>query len=144
MIKNSANLDATIVKPFAWASVAWLSIGAAVALTLSSRDTAPSTLSWMLALWLLSVLDLAATGKLVGSFLGAAVSGAENSEKTPAYAIQTFVWGVLKLACLGIFGLVLMRGRMIPTPGLLLGLGTLVVVPLVGGFIWSQRELSHA
>ena len=97
--------------------------------------------SWIFVLWGFSILDLFAIASLFKAVY--ALSTAEP-EKRGAHVINASVWGMIKLACLGLFGFLLLRGHAIPTRELLLGIATMVVVPLVGGFWWSQKVLHHA
>lgn len=125
--------------PFVWTALAWTLLGTGfVAYTEGdwARATGP-----FLGLALLSALDLLALAKVVERVLGFA---AATSEKRGPALVQTFFWGALKLACLGIFILVLSKGVRFAASSLILGLGTLVVVPLVGGYFWSRRDLEHA
>jgi hypothetical protein len=69
-------------------------------------------------------------------------AGESNPQKHAALVVSASVWGVIKLACLGIFGFILFHGHAIPQFSLLWGLGTLVTVPLIGGLWWSRKVLT--
>lgn len=127
-----------VVKPFVLAAILWAVIGWASCRGFSQADALTRNLVWFFGLWALSLLDLVALGKTVQGLIAIAGGAGEN---LPAYTIHTFSWGLIKLVCLGIFALVVIKGSPIPTAGLLVGMGTLVVVPLVGGLLWSQRVL---
>ena len=92
-------------------------------------------------LWFLSILDLAVLSKL-GLVLFSLVN-AEGARRS-ALTIQAFFWGAFKIICLGLFVITLLKGQKIPVSGLSLGMGTLVVVPLLGGFLWSRKVLTDA
>ena len=130
------------LKPFFWCSVAWLAAGGtlSVALPAGALSAAP----WFLAFWGLSVLDLLALSRVVQSLLSLVAIEEKDLEKRPALIIQSFYWGFLKIGCLGAFGIVLFFSTSISKLSMFLGLGTLVIVPLFGGFLWSQRVLKHA
>jgi hypothetical protein len=67
----------------------------------------------------------------------------QGAKNRTAYAIQAFIYGGLKLACLGAIGLSLWKFSNASSLGILLGLSALVVIPLAGGFWWSQNELKN-
>ncbi|MBC7693014.1 MAG: hypothetical protein H7222_14725 [Methylotenera sp.] len=100
------------------------------------------SLLWMLGLWTLCVLDLVALAKTIAA--GIILMSDQAPEKKSALAVQALSWGSLKMIFLGVIGLVLWKASTVPTVALLSGIGTLLIVPLVGGFWWSQKELSHA
>ena len=125
-------------KPFAIAAVLWAVVGWAMCRHFSGAEELSKNLVWLFGLWALCLLDLLALGKTIQGMLAIAAGVGENLS---AYTVHTFSWGLIKLICLGIFALVMIKGNPIPTAGLLVGMGTLVVVPLVGGFLWSQRAL---
>jgi hypothetical protein len=137
----------SVRKPFGIAALAWAVIGVAVCRIFAPSSSAFfSNLLWMTGLYCLSLCDLIALGKTVQGVLSIAASASadpkEGSENRAHRAIQTFYWAILKLACLGIFVgamvLVSREGKSIPTPGLLAGVGTVAMVPLLGGLFWSR------
>src|ERR1700728_496511 len=85
-------------------------------------------LLWLTGLYLLSLCDLVALGKTIEGMIFVADGSGENRA---VRALQTFYWVLLKLFCLGIFTVVLIKGRSIPSAGLLLGVGTIGIVPLL-------------
>ena len=135
--------EQNILKPFGFAALVWAVVGfAACKYWSEDASVLQRNLVWHFGLWALCLLDLAALAKTVnGMLIIAAGSSGPVAENRGAYVIHTFSWGLIKLVCLGIFALVMIKGRPVPTAGLLLGMGTLVVVPLVGGFFWSQKAL---
>ncbi|MGK5088776.1 hypothetical protein WDW86_14560 [Bdellovibrionota bacterium FG-2] len=131
------------LKPFLWCALGWLVLGTLLSLALSSGE-AKLSIAWFLCFWGLSVFDLFALTKVVSTLLILAAGDEKSVEKRPALIIQSFYWGFLKIGCLGAFGVVLFLGSSISRGAMLLGLGTLIIVPLFGGFLWSQRVLKHA
>jgi hypothetical protein len=133
-------LDARTALPFLATAFAWLGLGA-IGLFFWEPEAAsrPAAWSWMVGFWGFCVADLYALARTVFAVL--AVAAEESAEARAKLSIQALFWGILKLGCLGLFTLVLIRhGTGIPAKGLLLGLGTLIVVPIVGGYWWSQRS----
>ena len=125
---------------FLGVSLGWLLLSVALCFFLGPEPRNDQFL-WMLVFWGLSNLDLSVLAK----FMSVAVRWAgATPEKRPVLAIQAFCWGIFKVVCLGLFIFVLLKGYEIPTYGLLLGVGTLGIVPLVGGILWSQRVLRNA
>jgi uncharacterized membrane protein len=86
------------------------------------------------------LLDLWTLGKLFSALFPLVTGG----EKLGFNAIQAFYWGTLKLACVGILIILLVKGESIPggipRVGMLVGLGTLIGVPLLGGIFWNLSE----
>ncbi|MCM2278012.1 MAG: hypothetical protein NDJ89_08030 [Oligoflexia bacterium] len=126
------------MKIFAITGLVWCLLAAPFLEWMSSRGLRGFV--WFLVIWGISLADLLATGKLVSYVL----SLVSDSKKQAEDAIQAFAWGALKLACFGLLGAIMVVGKSVPTPSLLLGLATLVVVPLGGGLWWYQRVLRHA
>lgn len=141
-IENLENKTNSLIFIFGATSVIWLVLGEVLCWALNSNiEQAFSAYKSFLGFWILSVLDIGVLGKFLS--LAAHLMNADELNKS-AYAVQALVWGVAKLVCLGLFVLVLLKGHEIPMHSLLLGMGTLVIVPLAGGFIWSQRVLQNA
>ena len=92
----------------------------------------------MVGLGLLCLVDLVALARAVRAIFE--YLGAPREKRVPLL-IQASYWAFLKIACLGIFTVVLIRERTIPSAGLLFGMATLVIVPLIGGFWWSRRSV---
>jgi hypothetical protein len=109
-----------------------------------TQTHSPVATYWALAIWALCMLDFLTLARCGSSVLALMASG-PNDTKRPYWMIQSLFWGSMKLLCLGAIGVALFYGRSIPSIALLLGLGTLLVVPLFGGFWWSRKEfLTHA
>lgn len=76
----------------------------------------------------------------------------QGAEKQTRHAIQLAFWGTAKFSTLGALIAVIWKAKDIPTLALAMGMGTLLVVPFIGGFWWSNvenqeskdRELQHA
>jgi hypothetical protein len=126
--------------PFAWVSLGWLFL--AVLVCLLSNIPTPVALPWLLGFWVLCVLDLFAIAETVEAVVR--LQALKEGQDKLALVTRAFFWGFVKLACLGFLGLAVWVGRGVPNITLIFGLGTLVVVPLVGGLLWSQKELRYA
>jgi len=129
------------VAPFLVSATLWLAVGILVCAQAAEPQNIGYSIIWFVALWALGIVDLYALTRAIVATSAVMSAAAENRGPT---AVQALYWGILKLACIGIFGAILISVSGIPTSGLLLGLGTLVFVPVVGGFWWSQRALRHA
>ena len=109
----------------------------------SNERAGATALRWFLMLAALALFDLFALSRAVRAVSRLAGAGAAQPNRE-ALAIQALVWGSIKIACLGLFGWVLLMGgtrpASIPIESLLPGLGTLIAVPLAGGLWWSQRH----
>jgi hypothetical protein len=96
---------------------------------------------WMFYFWGLSLIDLFFLAKLMQVMVYGQRS---KSKKNLKMSIEALCWGLIKISCMGLFILALLKGQKTPLYGLLLGLATLGVVPVLGGVLWSQRVLRHA
>lgn len=135
----SEGLSMDVARPFAWVALVWAAVGTGI---LAFRPGAlTETMPPFLGLFALCLLDVVALAKAIETALRLATI---TREKRGAALIQTFFWGTLKLVCVGIFILVLSKGVQFSLDSQILGLGTMVVVPLVGGYFWSRRDLEHA
>ncbi len=123
-------------RSFAAAAALWLAVITAITAFVTPREELFWALGWTMGLWLVSVADLGVLAKGVSATLELATAVGEKRGK---WVIQASYWGFLKLACLGIFATVLIKGHEIPVTSLLTGIGTMVFVPLVGGLWWSKR-----
>lgn len=130
------------VAPFLQVSLGWLLISSALVWKFAPDATARSaSLRWLFVLWVLCEMDLLAIGKLLSTVFQLTTESVKNRS---GLVIRASSWGAIKLACLGIIGLILFRGQAIPSLGLLPGLGTMIVVPLFGGLWWHLRFRRHA
>jgi hypothetical protein len=134
----------SVQKPFGIAAALW-AVVAIVLCRIFAANQAIFTLNlvWMAGLYFLSLLDLVALGKTVQGVI--AIAAGNRAAST----IHTFYWFGLKLACLGIFILAMIAvshsGKVVPTVGLLTGVGTVAIIPLFGGLLWSywSKELAN-
>jgi hypothetical protein len=131
-------------RPFGFTALGWLALSLAVCTLFPPKHVElRQAIVWLAVIWAVALVDLLALAKLIQAVFALAGGG----DWSPMPAIQTFYWGLIKLACLGLFGAILLRDAAVPASGLLLGLATLFVVPIVGGFIWGQRiqgSVNHA
>jgi hypothetical protein len=137
---EESKLDRQTAKPFLLAAGAWLTVGVAVCGGFSGAKTG-TALIWVGVLWVLCLLDLYALSRAVGAALALM---SDDEENRGPLVVRALYWGVVKLTCLGILGAALSYGRSIPVTALLMGIGTAVVVPLIGGYGWSQKVLRDA
>ncbi len=120
-------------KPFSLTALVWLVVGSGLAFWMGSGEVSWITLlGWFLTFWLLSSLDLLAIAALV-SAMGSWQDGVDRVR----LGVRLAALAVLKMGLLGIFGAILFLNRGIPHSSLLVGLATLIVVPLFGGLAWS-------
>jgi FtsH-binding integral membrane protein len=136
MIIRMGSLEVDL-RPFLWATIAWAVIGAGVlGFTSSDRNAA---LQMFALYYILAVTDLFFIVKTVAATL--VLMSDQGAKNRTAYAIQAFVYGGLKFLCLGAIGVCLWKIPSRTSGGILFGLSALVVVPLLGGFLWSQQAL---
>lgn len=130
------------LKPFFWVAIAWL----VFAVALSWRG-GREPMAWAAGLWALSSADLWAITKLVSTLLKVSSGSDISVENRTALVIHASYWALIKLACLLLLSLVLFKSHGIPATSLFTGLGTLIAVPLLGGWFWSRKTvgaLDHA
>lgn len=123
--------------PFIWAVGAWGTLGISVLSAFSSDRS--DALQAFFIYFSLSILDLFFIVKTVAAIL--VLMSDQGAKNRTAYAIQAFIFGGLKFICLGVIALCLWKIPSRTSGGLLFGLGALVAIPLLGGFLWSQQEL---
>lgn len=123
------------LKPFLAVAVFFLLAGVAFhAATYSSE----STLRFIL-FWSLCMMNLFFLAKAVASVLNMMTDN--DPTQRPMGLISTFFWGSLKLIGLGLLGFLIFQYRDASMAPVLSGVATLVIVPLVGGMLWSQLEM---
>lgn len=142
MTKANDRISKRWTSALIWAVLIWLLVGSILSVALSGG--AWIAIPYFLAFAAASFLDLWVLGMAMKAVLGWIEEVDSPAEKRTALAVQAFVWGLFKLACLGILGWILIVLQGSPTASLVFGLGTLVVVSLLGGWIWSQRVVRHA
>lgn len=130
--RNNPILVDTKTLPFAMMAVIWWALGAIF-----------TNVFWFSVVWLICVFDFFAIFKTIACVLALMSDG--QADKKAVILFQTLFWGFMKLACLGLLGGLLMMSQKfeIPQKALLMGLGTLIVVPLFGGFWWSRSEIQQ-
>lgn len=118
--------------PFVWVALFWMT--AVSSLSLGYLFDGQQVAIWTLMIGGLSFLNMAALWKTVQL--------ATEPGQTPGLSV--YFWASLKLICLGVLGYSLWLGRNESFLGICLGLATLIIVPLVGGYWSNHRDLSHA
>jgi len=126
LLKNSQ------FRPFLWSALIWLIIGLVLVSLISSPQGRGSAGAWFFLFWLLGVADLSTIAALVFSIVYW-----EGAPDKARLGLRMGLLGILKVALLLIFGGILFLRHGIPTSSLLVGLGTLIVVPIFGGLAWS-------
>lgn len=117
--------------PFLQVGLFWLVFGSVLSFVLlKDQDDPWVKVGWMLKLWFLVMVDLIALASFVSGMFDWKTVSKKNQI---SLIIRTSSWGVIKLACLGLLGRVLYSAKSIPTVPLLLGLSTMVVIPIGGG-----------
>ena len=123
------------LKPFVWAALVWGAAGSALVALLSPEPQRPGALVWWLAFYAFSVADLA----LLAGIVGVLVGGPPSGSRSRGMARLLFLVSA-KLAVLGAGVFLMIGNRGIPNASLLSGLGTLIVVPVLGGGLWSFTD----
>lgn len=132
---------ALVIRPFFITGIAWLALIELAEVQQGVGSGALLGQNWGLRFWLLAIVDLVALGKVIATVFEIM---AGDLEKKRSRILRAFYWGTIKLACLGIFSAVLILGRGIPALSLVMGIGTLVVVPMATGVWWNQRVSQDA
>jgi hypothetical protein len=127
--------------PFVKAAMIWAAVGAVLCVWLTPTGT--SAVAAVLGMFGISLLSLMGFGAMAKCFAAVARLVAGGSGNRQSYVIQAFYWAMIKLACLGLLVTILIYVREIPVVGILVGIATLVVVPLTGGLLWKQTVLKN-
>lgn len=119
-------------RPFVITALIWWVLG-----TLFTKSV------WFTGVWAVCLFDFLAIFKTLACVL--ALMSDAQADKKAVLLFQTLFWGLMKLGCLGLLGGLLMMSQRfgIPQNALLMGLATLIVVPLFGGFWWSQGAMKQ-
>lgn len=125
------------LRPFIGAALVWAAICVALIFYFSSEPAAVLR-SWAL-FYFLAVTDLFFLVKTIAATL--VLMSDQGAKNRSAYTIQAFTYGSLKMLCLAAIAIFLWKFPESASKGSLLGLSGLIVVPLAGGFWWSQNEL---
>ena len=120
------------MRPFLVAAALWGAAGAGIVALLVREGTTAHALGWWALFYVFSLLDLGVLAGLVAAML----AGPPQGDKA-RWAVRLAFLGVSKATILIIGAILMMRNHGIPNSSLLSGLGTLIVVPLLGGGIWS-------
>ena len=119
--------------PFFKVGVVWLIFGMTLSYFVTKSNAHPwVSVRWMFWLWLLVVVDLVALASFMSGMFDWKAGFTKNQF---LLIIRTSYWGLIKLACLGLLGMVLYSVKEIPSVALLLGLSTMMVVPVGGGLV---------
>lgn len=127
--------DSHLFFPFGLAALGWILISTLICYRVPADSKNQGALLCMLIFALISTLDFLASFRLVTHLLGFA-SGAANRA---SLALRASYWATIKIACLLLFGLILVKSHSLPVIGLFLGSSTLLIVPLLGGILWYCR-----
>lgn len=129
-------------RPFFGAGLVWLAVMEALVWKFTPNPHfLRAAFAWATALWALCLLDLFVLAKLVNAAI-LLVSGLHRRTRS-RMMVETFYWSALKLACLGALIFSVAWGKQIPVTGLLPGVATLFVVPVMGGMIWGLRTFRY-
>lgn len=121
--------------PFLLVGVIWLVLGIVIGFQINVL----LAVRWFVILWGLTVLDLLFLAKallLVLKFVG-------GSNKQELLVIPIIFWAVLKFTFFCGLTIILLKVSGIPSFSLLMGLSTLVVIPLCGGMLWNYSWFRH-
>ena len=132
MMETKKALTFQQLRPFLLAAGAWLLAGTVLVFVWLPPESRGAGLAWWFALYALATMDLGMIAALVGTLL----DGPPEGDRV-RWGLRLAFLGAMKLAAWGLFALLLFGNRGIPNASLLSGLGTLVTVPLFGGFLWS-------
>ena len=153
MSENFEHSHQTDFSTFVLASLGWLLLGLSAVYFLPDTwgDKALAA-KWLLGLWFLCSLDLWVLAKTVLAslrWMGAQSGDGPNGNNGPSdkrvnYSFATLYWGAFKLICLGLLIVSLLEAQKAPMYSLVLGAGTLLIVPFIGGVFWNQRLLRDA
>lgn len=95
-------------------------------------------------LWAMSSMNLFSLSRLIRLLFD--WNQAETADQRSVLVLPTFFWGSFKFAFLGLIGAMLYvfgkqsQGNPVAETGILLGVSTLAIVPLIGGLSWSIRQ----
>ncbi len=143
-MKNAPDLfNHPIYRNLFGAAALWLLIAVSVCYG-HGQSLFPQEAGWTIGIWALCTLGLIALGKLLAGVLNLASGPVVNRL---SHLVQTSVWILIKLACFLILNAILVKSASVPRLAILLGFGTLGVVPLLSGLTWSwlsPEEFQHA
>ena len=117
----------------------WVVLGS-VAVYYFAPLQAGELLPRFLGLTSLGLIDLFTTGGLLRVVISIAAGREKNGLGA---AIRASSWGTIKLVSVGLLTVTIWRSRGSPPLPLILGLTTLVVVPIIGGIRWHLLNLRN-
>ncbi len=136
----------SLMRPFF--HVAWIWAAASKAVISYQLWGKPGVLKALVvfgAFWFLSICSLYSLARVVAMILDL---GLVSQEKRTPLLIRASYWGLFKLVCVGILITALNLVSESASPyfrvAVSLGISTVCVVPLVGGYFWSRRVVEHA
>lgn len=129
------------LRPFAWITLLYGAAAGIATVMNATAGQASRELFWFLALFFGSVVNLFALSKAVGKVIEWMQYSGQN--RSSGLLVEILFWGTLKFGCLILLGSLIWRSRSVPGMTLVLGLSTLVVVPLFGGYLWSRTDYAR-
>jgi hypothetical protein len=127
-----------LICPFFLIALCWYLLSSVILFI--TQEHFANSVKWLTILTAVGCLDLYAIAKVVQGILGIT----KAAEQKIVFITQIGLWVLIKLVCLILFGIALWVGREASGLALSLGAGTLMIVPVVGGVLWTQRELRNA
>jgi hypothetical protein len=139
VLTENPTLSRKTLLPFLLTGLIWIAVSTILCFHYSKNpEETHRALIWMLRLSILSVVDLLAMAKVF--FYLFELQRPQEPGKRIFSIIRTSYWGAIKIVCILICGIILVKGSHlpagIPVVGLITGISTLVIVPLVGGVAW--------
>ena len=135
-------LSGTHLKPYILVAAMYLML-CVIALGLWPKflltDDLASSLLTFLGFASLALLNLFLLGKSVASLLQYVTD--KDSQNKAARLIQLVFWTSSKLCCIILIAWALYSVHTLPQVTKLMALGLLCVVPIVGGYLWSLRQV---
>jgi hypothetical protein len=120
--------------------LAWLLMGSlGLLLQAAPMEEKVRGLGVFLVLGLLCLGDLLSLSSLVKILVEIK---SEEREKLPERIIRAAIYGTMKVCCLLGIVVVLKLGRSVPSFALIMGVSTLVIVPIISGVIADARAAS--
>lgn len=133
--------DAFPRRPWLEAAGFWLVLASTLVWWLGAADSRLLSRFWLLSA--ICLVGLLATARVVRGMLALA----SGVEKNSFFAlIRASSWGSIKLASLGLLGLLIWRSREASPLPVIFGLATLIAVPLLGGIRghWLNQKYRKA
>lgn len=141
-LTRAETLKSRALPYFAAAALIWVGVSAFLCLKFCPpHEPIKRALTWFAILGGICLLDLFALAQALAGLFDLMQDG---SSKPIFLIIRTSYWGGIKLVCVIFLGFLMVRGSSvagssgIPTVGLLTGVSTLVVVPLLGFLFWFK------